>query len=107
MSYDITCMWNLKYDANETLKQKPTHVTESRLVTNRKGIGGGIEWDVRGSKSRLLYIAWINNKILLYSTGNYIQYPMKNHNEKEYIHITESHCRTAVIKQHCKYIIYQ
>ena len=29
--------------------------------------------------------------ILLYSTGNYIQYPVKNHNgkeyEKEYIHM--------------------
>ena len=34
-------MWNLKYDTNETMKQKQTHVTESRLVTNRKGIGEG------------------------------------------------------------------
>ena len=25
---------------------------------------------------------WINNKVLLYSTGNYIQYPVKNHKEK-------------------------
>ena len=25
-----------------------------------------------------------NNNILLYSTGNYIQYPMINQNEKEY-----------------------
>ena len=33
----------------------------------------------------------MNNKIILYSTGNYIQYPMINHNgkeyEKEYIHV--------------------
>ena len=26
----------------------------------------------------------INNKVLLYSTGNYIQYPVINHNGKEY-----------------------
>ena len=29
-------------------------------------------------------IQWINNKVLLYSTGSYIQYPMINHNGKEY-----------------------
>ena len=26
----------------------------------------------------------INNKVLLYSAENYIQYPMANHNGKEY-----------------------
>ena len=26
----------------------------------------------------------INNMVLLYSTGNYIEYPMVNHNGKEY-----------------------
>ena len=26
---------------------------------------------------------WISNKVLLYSTGNYIQYPITNHNEEE------------------------
>ena len=26
----------------------------------------------------------INNKVLLYSTGNYIQYPIVNHKTKEY-----------------------
>jgi len=36
---------------------------------------------------KLLYIAGINNKVLLYGTGNYIQYPVIsfiNHNGKEY-----------------------
>ena len=45
------------------------------------------------------YIEWINNKVLLYSTGNYIQYPVINHNgkeyEKEYLYITESLCYKA------------
>ena len=27
---------------------------------------------------------WINNKVLPYSAENYIQYPMINHNGKEY-----------------------
>ena len=32
----------------------------------------------------LLCIGWISNKVLLYSTGNYIQYPVINHNGKGY-----------------------
>ena len=37
------------------------------------------------SKCKLLYREWINNKVLLYSTDDYIQYPMINHNGKEYL----------------------
>ena len=33
---------------------------------------------------KLLYIQWMNNKVLLYSTGNYIQCLVINHNGKEY-----------------------
>ena len=40
------------------------------------------------------YIGWTNNEVLLYTTGNYIQYLGANHNEKQYkklcICITES-----------------
>ena len=44
----------------------------------------------------------VNNKVLLYNTENYIQYPMINHNGKKYfknvhIHVTESLCCTAEI----------
>ena len=35
-------------------------------------------------RCKLLCIGWINNKVLLYSTGNYIQYPIINHNGKGY-----------------------
>ena len=45
---------------------------------------GGIEWEFGVSRCKLVYIEWINDKVLLYSTGNYIQYPMINHNGKEY-----------------------
>ena len=30
------------------------------------------------------YVQNVNNKVLPYSTGNYIQYPVINHNGKEY-----------------------
>ena len=45
--------------------------------------GGGMDWEFGISRCKLLHIEWINNKFLLYNTGNYIQYPVINHNGKE------------------------
>ena len=44
-----------------------------------EGVGGGMEREVGVSRCKLLYMERINNKVLLYSTENYIQYPMINH----------------------------
>ena len=41
-------------------------------------------WEFGVSRYKLLYIGWMNSKVLLYSTGNYIQYPVTSHNGKEY-----------------------
>ena len=66
--------------------------TDNRLVVAKGERGyGGMNWEFGISRCKLLYIEWTNNKVLLYSTGNYIQYPVINHNgkkyEKEYIYI--------------------
>ena len=45
---------------------------------------GGMDWEFGISRCKLLSIRWINSKVLLYSTGNYIQYPAISHNGKEY-----------------------
>ena len=37
------------------------------------------------SRCKLLYVERINNKVLLYSIENYIQYSMINHNGEVYI----------------------
>ena len=43
------------------------------------------EWKLWEFSTReLVDTEWISNKVLLYSTENYIQYPMINHNGKEY-----------------------
>ena len=42
-----------------------------------------MEWEVGVSRCKLLYKEWTNNKVLLYSAENYIQYPMINHKGKE------------------------
>ena len=80
-------MWNLKYGANE-----PIYETETDSQTQRtdlwlpRGEGGGGKngLGVWGQQMKLLDIEWINNKVLLYSTGDYIQYPRINHNGTEY-----------------------
>ena len=48
-----------------------------------KGEAGkrGMDWGFGISRCKLVYIGWIN-KVLLYSTGNYMQYPLINCNRK-------------------------
>ena len=59
--------------------------TENSLVVAKEGGGGiGMDWEIEISRYKLIYIRWTNNKVLLYSTGNYIRYPVMNNNGKEY-----------------------
>ena len=57
--------------------------TEKRLVVAGAGGMVGKDWEFGISRCKLLYREWIN-KVPLYSTGNYIQYPVTNHSGKEY-----------------------
>ena len=54
---------------------------------------------------------WINNKVLLYSTGICIQYTLINHNrkehEREYICIYADHFAVQQKLTHCKSTIPQ
>ena len=56
----------------------------------------GMDGEFGMNRHKLLYTEWIN-KVLLYSTGNYTQHPIINHNRKEHekeIYKTESLCCT-------------
>ena len=72
------------------LSTRQTYRHREQTVVAKVG-GGGWDWEFGISRCKLLYIERINNKDLWYSTGNYIQYPVINHNgkeyEKEYIYI--------------------
>ena len=54
---------------------------EIRLVV--AGAGGGNILGVWVGRCKLLHLEWISHKLLMYSTGNYIQYPMISQNGKE------------------------
>ena len=68
---------------NLSMKQKLTHRHREQTFGYQEG-GGGMDWEFGISRYKLLYVEWINHKVLQYSTGNYIQYPVINHNGKEY-----------------------
>ena len=70
---------------NLSMKQKQIHRHRGDLCLPRgRGCGARKHWAFMMSRQKLLYTEWINNKVLLYSTGNYIQYLMTNHEETEY-----------------------
>ena len=42
-----------------------------------------MKWEGELSRWKLLHLEWINNKVLLYSTGNNVQQLEITYNEKE------------------------
>ena len=42
------------------------------VVAKRVGGGRGMDWEFEIRRCKLVYIEWINNKVLPYSPGNYI-----------------------------------
>ena len=77
-------MQNLKYDTNELIYQAERLIdAEDRLVVAKgEGWEERMDWERGISRCKLLYIKWIN-KALLYRTGDYVQYPVINHDGKE------------------------
>ena len=89
---------------NISMEQKQTYRHREQTCGCQGGVHrGGKDWEFGINRCKLVHIGWINNEVLLYSTGNYIQYPVINHNGKEYekecvcIYIPESPCCTADI----------
>ena len=96
-------MWNLKYNTDDSVSV--IYETEIDSQTQKISLqlpkgkvqGGGIHQASGINIYTPLYIKQINSKVLLYSTGYYIQYPVINRNgkgyEKVYVYIciTESH----------------
>lgn len=73
-----------KIDANELIYGNRNRLQdiENRLRA-AKGVWGGKDWECGINRCTLLCVREINNKILLYSTGNYIQYAGIKHTGKK------------------------
>ena len=71
---------------NLSTKQKQTHRHGEQTCDLKRGgwEGRRMDWDFGVGRHKLLHIEWINNKVLLCSTGNEIQSPWINHHGKQY-----------------------
>ena len=72
-------MWDLKYGSDEPACETETdsQATDVWLPAGRRG-GRRMDWEFGVDKCKLLPLEWINNKVPMYSTGNYIQHPVLN-----------------------------
>ena len=78
-------MWNLKKKIQRNLQNKNRFIDVENILTVTKEDSRGwgeINQDL-GIKIYILYIEQMNNKDLLYSTGNYIPYWVINYNGKK------------------------
>ena len=69
---------------NLSTKQNQTHAQREQICDCQgEGSRGRMDWKFGVSRCKLLYMEWISIKVLQYSTGIYIQYPVINQNEIE------------------------
>ena len=76
-----------KNDTNELIYKTETNSQISKtnlwLPKGKRGVGGGINQELGTNIHTLLYIKWITNRDLLYSTGNSAQYSAITYMGKE------------------------
>ena len=77
-------MWHLKHDTNEQIYKTETGSQTWRTDLWLPAGDEGSDWEPGTGRCKLLYAGWMNNKALLDSTGNQIQYPATNHNTKDH-----------------------
>ena len=70
-----TYLWN---------RNRLTDIENRLVVAKEEGDGGGMDWEFGVSRCKLFIYRMDKQQGLLYSTGHYIQYPVTNHNGKEY-----------------------
>lgn len=56
---------------NICMKQKIKDIENRLVFVKGERLEGGREWEVGVSKSKLLFIEWTNDKVLLYNTELY------------------------------------
>lgn len=58
-----------------TSRNRFTDIENRLVVTKGEGGGSGMNGEFGVSRCKLLHLEWMVGEILLYSTGNYIQFP--------------------------------
>ena len=61
-----------------------------------------MDWEFGVGKCKLLYLEWISDEVLLYSTGNYIHSLGVEHDGRQYEKKNVCRYDWITITQHCK-----
>ena len=68
---------------NLSTEQKQNHRHEQQICGCQGGGGGsGMDWEFGVNRCKLLKLKWIDNEVLLYSTGNYVQSLVMEHDDR-------------------------
>ena len=78
----LICMASKIWHKWTYLWNRQTHRHREQTCGCQGGGRAGEGWEFGISRYKLLHIKWINNKVLLYSTGNCSQYLVINHSGK-------------------------
>ena len=97
---------------NLSKKQNQIHRHREQTCVYQEAAGSRMDWEFRISICKLLYREETDNKVIRYSTRNYIQYPVINHNgknvkKKVHICITESLCCKQKLTYYCRSTVLQ
>ena len=68
---------------NSSMKEKQTH-RHREQTCGCQGVGVGEGLGVWGQQMQTIVYRMDKQQVILYNTGNYTQYPVINHNGKEY-----------------------
>ena len=64
------------------LQNRLTDIENRFVVTKGEWEGSGMDQEFGVSRCKLLHLEWISNEVLLYSTGNYIQPLVTEHDRR-------------------------
>ena len=72
LPYDITYLWNLKYGTDDSIYKTETDQGQGEQSCGIQGEGGRgkMSGQFRVLESKLLFLKWMGNGALMYSTGN-------------------------------------
>ena len=84
-------IWNHLYVEPKIWHKWTYQQNRNRLIRHREQTSGcqqekgrGMYWEFGVGRCKVLHLEWISNKLLVYRRGNYIQYPVVDHNGKEH-----------------------
>ena len=83
--YMVSYTWNKIWHKQTCLQNRNRLIDVENRVVVAKGEGGRERDGLGVGGCKPLHIEWINNKVLMYIRGNYIQYLVLNHNGETYI----------------------